>query len=190
MTPSSTTNVLDGLGVTPAADNATDTGATPPAEPDATYKPLLVLRAISAGQIPGVAIPSNAPKITSDLTPDDITGAGVGIYRPHTSDLAAILFNQEQVPVKTLENMDKAGKLSEAFPSIMTFLGGPGTPKADADSSTGPAPVPVMPAPTFGARASTKVATARVNALGGTAPSDRIRPGGGTVLNGLLQRPV
>lgn len=178
-----------------------------------TNRALGVLKAIAAGQLPGVSVPTDAPKLSTDLTPDHLVSLGVGIYRPKSTGLSAVLFNQKTVPLSTVKMMDSSGTLSKSFPSITTFLGdlgadskgspsedSAGPPGADAPSAsdmnlTGKAPsvasvVPVLPRPGFGAAASRQAATARMKALGGTEPSARAVPGAGAIVNGLWAAPV
>lgn len=177
-------SVLDGLTSTPApAESA-------PAAEDPTTRPMMVLRAVSAGQLPGVLVPDDAPSIPSNLTPDDIANAGVGLYKPTTPKIAVVLFNQKQVPLEKLQSLDKEGKLAESLPSITSLLGGPSAPAADAAPAPGATTaanlVPVLPRSAGGHDA----AMLRMKSLLPVDPSQRQVPGGGTVLNGLLQRPV
>lgn len=136
-------SVLNGLGSAagytpiPSAQNnaATAPGATPEttkvpnpsnlskaAQDPATHGPLAVLHAVATGKLPGVVVPHDAPKIKSTLTAQDIADVGVQIYRPMSKGLAAVLFNPKLVPQRTLSMMDRAGKLTRAFPSITSLL--------------------------------------------------------------------
>jgi hypothetical protein len=148
----------------------------------------MVLRAIKAGQLPGVAVPKDAPSIPSDLTPDDITDACVGIYRPATEGLALVLFNQQSVTLEQIKQLDQAGTLSDSFPSITDFLDGAtgaGEPEPETNST---APVHILPQPSGG---GSDLADARIKKLAGTTqPSKHALPGAGQILNGLLQRPI
>lgn len=214
-------SVLDGLTDSNANSQATAPAASPAAAIQAapapnnfaataqnadTHKPLQVLKAVASGELPGVAIPKNAPKIASPLTGQDVLSLGLGFYKPKDDDLAAVLFNPKKVPVSTLQALDKKGSLDKAFPSITSFLDGEeGKAPATKDSpinnlnltgspapaDAGAATVPVLPRPTFGAAAQKTLATKRTNLIAGNvAPSARPIPGGGSVLNGLLQQPV
>jgi hypothetical protein len=222
----SMSNILDGLtsgspapaGAAPAPGGAPTPTPNPTsgvpdpsnlaaaAKDPAAQRPLAVLKAVALGQLPGVLIPKDAPKMQSSLTPGDVTSLGIGIYVPHTKGIHAIFFNQKSVPTSTLKALDKAGKLKTAFPSIMSFLSGKGAaPASPADEPTpvsgisdnnltgsaGPMPsvVPVLPRPSFSADASKQMAMRRVNALNGS-PSSQTLPGGGSVLNGLLHRTI
>lgn len=181
--------------------------------PDA-HAPLAVLKAVIGGQLPGVLIPHDAPKIQSSLTPQDLLQSGVGLYRPKSPGIAAVLFNPQHVPVSTLKAMDSKGTLKKAFPPITKFLGaskGKAAPKSSKVSNQAPGPsdspsaisetnltgspapatvnmVPILPKPSFSADAEKQLAMKRVNAIAGnTLPSNRPMPGSGSVLQGLTQ---
>lgn len=108
-----------------------------PAHPQVQARALGVLKAIGSGKLAGVHVPSDAPKIKSNLTPNDVSAFGVGIYKPISKGTAAVLFNPKSVPLTTLQAMDKAGKLEKAFPSILGFLKPHGTPKAAPSAPRG-----------------------------------------------------
>jgi hypothetical protein len=173
---------LDGIAADPAA---------PPSD-NPSERPLLVLRAIASGQIPGVTVPSDAPSIPSDLTPDDIAGAGVGLYKPQSEGFAVVLFNESKVALPDLQRMDAAGTLAEALPSITSFLAppAPGDDAGPVAAAEDAAKVPVMPRPGMSGDAQRQVADARMDNLTPVEPSKRAIPGGGTILNGLLKRAV
>jgi hypothetical protein len=186
------TNILDGLGVAPQGGQGETEAVDTANAPEIPRKPMLILRAIASGQLPGVVVPSNTPPIKNNLTPEDIAAMGVGMYRPQSEGLALVLFNSEQAPVETLQSMDQAGKLAEAFPSITEFLGSAGSAEAaqapeQPQDEPMPERVPIMP-PASGV--APQAAQARLKALQPTAPSKRPVPGGGQVLNGLMQRPI
>lgn len=208
---------LNGLGAAPAPMNTTlpaNPGGSPtpndkqpgndvvptapnnqapeiPDMPPEAKKPFMVIRAISAGQLPGVIVTKDAPKIKSGLTPEYLQKVGVGLYKPSKSkDIALVAFNHQRIPLSTVQKLDKAGKLGSAFPS-MTDLIGSNSDEEDSDEpvSSGPSgkdtptanplnlttanpdtppPVPVLPKPTFGASAQRQQAGARLKALAGS----------------------
>jgi hypothetical protein len=92
-----------------------------------------VVKAIGLGQLPGVHVPADAPKVKSDITPSHIQKMGVGIYRPVDKSVATVFYNPKQVPQSTLKTLDSKNKLATAFPSIMKFLNA-GTPSGKEQS--------------------------------------------------------
>jgi hypothetical protein len=225
----------------PATANASPTQPLPPDAPPSPNNfasaaanpklraPLAVLKAVAGGQLPGVLVPTDAPKLDSSITPQDLHTAGIGMYRPQTKGLALVLYDPQQVPVATLQAMDAAGKLNKAFPSITKLMdqfksedsgeksedsgsrknvpetnaadttdsrGPAGSPINDMNLTGAPAPtapnmVPVLPKSSFSADAQKRLALARQSAIAGNVPpSARPIPGGGSLLNGLLQSPV
>lgn len=186
-------NVIQDLGGAPAA--APQAASLPSLDSNAPAipsGPLKVLRGVANGQIPGVVVPKGSPEIASDLTPDDLSGMGVGFYIPQSTDYVGVLFNPEQISEGMLQKMDKAGKLSE-LPSIDSMLGEspaaePVTPEEGAAPS-GMGAVPIMPRPSMSADAQGELANDRLQNLT-TEPSKRKLPGAGTVLNGLMNRAI
>jgi hypothetical protein len=167
---------------------------TPDMPPEA-QKPFMVIRAISAGQLPGVIVTKDAPKIKSGLTPEYLHKVGVGLYKPASSkDIALVAFNRQRIPLSTVQKLDKAGKLNSAFPSMTDLLGSNSDAEdsdegGDEPASSGPSgndtpvanplnlttanpdtppPVPVLPKPTFGSSAQRQQAGARLKALSGS----------------------
>jgi hypothetical protein len=221
-------SALDGLGVTAQNDpaqsaNNNPTGAasqTPGAgleeiaKDPATRNQLSVLHAIVAGQIPGVVVPKEAEKLDSKLTPQHITGLGLGIYRPKTPGLLFAVFNPHSVPESTLKALDAKGTLGTALPSLTALLKG-ATPEGGQSTASGqtpagdepsaitdmnltgtPAPsdptrVAVLPRGGMSADANKQLALRRAKAAAGNiSPSARPTPGAGAVLNGLMQQVV
>lgn len=184
--------ILDQIGVDP--------GATPAPEPAAAGgNEQLIVRGIASGQLPGAYIPESAPKSEANVSPEDLSAQGVSLYRPQTPGIAAVMFNSEVVPIEKIKELDASGTLTKTFPSVTDLMAGPSaeagaTPEAPAEAAEPaqqPSAVPVLPRPTFGGAAARKVSTARLAALGGgVEPSKRLIPGGGSVLNGLVQRAV
>lgn len=159
--------------------------------------PLKVLRGVASGQIPGVAVPKGTQEIASGLQPEDLQDFGVGFYIPKSDDYVAVLFNPEQISEKMLQNMDKAGQLSQ-LPSIDKLLGGASgesetvsaPPSSDEDTGpSGMAPVQILPRPGLSSSAQSSLANDRLKNLA-TEPSKRTIPGAGSVLNGLINRAV
>lgn len=107
------------------------------AHPQIQARALGVLKSIGQGKLVGVHVPSDAPKLKSSLTPGQVSSFGVGIYKPTSKDVAAVFYNPKQVPLTTLKAMDKAGRLDNAFPSIMSFLKGRGSVNAPAGGPRG-----------------------------------------------------
>ena len=136
-------DILSGLGIQTAVNPPEgDTNEnTPPPAPnnfaaaakDPQAAPALgVLKAVATGQMPGVLVPDSAPKINSPLTAADLTTLGLGLYRPHTKGLVGVVFNPKQVPLATLQTLDKKGRLEKAFPPITKFLNGKGAKGSNA----------------------------------------------------------
>lgn len=186
----------------------TDLASDQPAAPAAPESPIagtppqvqLVLRGLSSGQIPGAFVPKDAPKIESGLTPEKLNDLGIGLYLPKDKTLAAVAFNHGKVSEKMLQKMDAAGTLTKNFPDITTLLEGTGdSGSAPASSDTAPdssgavadptATIPVLPRPGLTGAGANSLANKRVNALS-LDPSKRTIPGGGAVLNGLIDRPA
>lgn len=191
--------------IAPAGSPEIPALADKPALPDIPEAPLRVLRGIKNGQLPGAVIPEGAPAGKSGLTPEGLVELGIDVYRPKTKGLAGVVFAPEHLSLKEVQHLDKAGKLQDVFPNIMSLLGdgaptgdsagGPledtaGNSDANPDAPTPPQSVPVLPRPTFGSDAQNRAVSARATAIQGDVPSKRPLPGAGKVLNGLFARPA
>lgn len=165
-------------------------------------------RDMAVGKIPGVYIPAGYKNaLGQGITPDLVTKLGFGIYRSMDKSIAGAFFNPKTVSVKEMQKLDKEGKLTEALPPISTYYDAmqgskpqtasdntPDSAQAAPDASPSPtapstAPVPVMPPPAAPS-AQRQIAAARLKNTAPQIPTNRQVPGGGTVLNGLLARPV
>jgi len=105
--------------------------------PDVKGKALGVLHAIGTGQLAGVHVPADAPKLKSDVTPKQVQDMGIGIYKPKSKDVSAVFFNPGKVPVTTLKALDAKNRLAHAFPSITKFLGISSSPSGAGKSGVG-----------------------------------------------------
>jgi hypothetical protein len=135
--PPSASDTSAAVGATPERTKVPNPGNLGKAAQDPNaHGPLAVLKAVATGQLPGVLVPHDAPKIKSTLTPQDITDVGVQMYKPVTKGLAVVLFNPKLVPASTLQVLDKKGKLGSAFPSITTLLGKAKSGASSTDDQT------------------------------------------------------
>ena len=101
-------------------------------------KSYLVLRAVSAGQLPGVVIEKGITgRKDTKFTPDMIVKSGVDLYRPHDKDYQLVMFNPKKVPLSTVKVLDKKGKLGDAFPSFTDLVGEENLPKEGEEGSAG-----------------------------------------------------
>ena len=193
-------STLDGLMTPPENSPAPTPAASPAPTPDAPAGPSAtpdlsafpVAAAIASGKIPGVYIPKGFKgKAAPGLTAQVLIKSGLGIYRPTSPDIQAVLFNAKTVPVAALKQADKAGELAQVLPPITAFTDASKAPQgaaAGASDEQSPEPsapdtVPVLPRPS-----SSRVQSSTLRNLAPQTPSGRQIPGAGTVLNGLLPK--
>ena len=188
--------IIDSLLPASGGQPPSETSAAPVA--DFGSRPTLILRGIASGQLPGAYVPKNAAPVKSDLTPEDLTQAGISIYKTRDPQVSAVLFNPETISEKQVAHLDTAGKITSVFPSTATLLAGPSGAPADAAAPTDGSgdseaamTVPVLPRPNFGGMSPATMTNSRMMALnGGSEPSKRLVPGAGKIINGLMERAV
>lgn len=117
---------------------------------------------------------------------------GLALYRSPNKKM--IMFNPQAIDVNELRQADNEGKLDSVAISLEAFEAG-GAPTAAQTAASAPAPQPgVAPAPlTKGLtpRAQSKLAGTRIGALmDDESPSKRKVPGGGKILNSLMERAI
>ncbi len=122
------------------------------------------------------------PPDLASITLPDIHAAGLEAYKPHDESLALAVFNPKVVTHDQVLEADKAGKLGTFLPSVATFTDAPAA-AAPATGAGGAAQVPILPRP-----AAVGSVAPRNRSLAPTSPSDRAIPGGGALLNGLVNR--
>lgn len=111
---------------------------------------------------------------------------GLALYRSPSKRV--VLFNPSVLDSKDLLAADKAGKLDSIAAPLESFDAAP-APQAAASVTEPPAPVPFTKGLT--PRAQSKLAGTRISALiDDEPPSKRPIPGGGRILNSLLERAV
>lgn len=161
--------------------------------------PKLVVRAVANGQIPGAYIAAGATGGSANPpSAQDMADMGVNFFKPVASkDVMAVMYSPKAITPKELDRLDQTGKLTEVFPNVADLLGGPA-------SASGEAPVPGAPVEPIVPEMPQQVAIQPRQSVGGDpmaqqrlavlnsggAPSKRVVPGGGAVLDGLMRRAV
>lgn len=187
--------ILDGLNpeITPVAPPVPSPEPTESNIPDdAVQRVSLVVRALASGQVPAAWVPKGT--IEGGMEPDAITKqAGLNIYHPRVqTHIQGVVFNPLAVNKAELSHLDKQEKLDAVFPNLVNLLSGGGAPSegGETSSAVGEAPADRIPVTPTVVRGSNAIAAGPRPALNLPEPSRRIRPGGGSVLNGLLAQPV
>lgn len=136
---------------------------------------------------------------------DTLMQAGIGFYRA-LSGTTGVVFNSLYLSPEDLKKADKEGRLSQIAPSFddvnqAVMSSGADNPvlaaaRVPAGPSAGAAPQPpqtgspIPPSSGPPASAQKKLTTARLKNLQAGPPSSGARPGGGRLLNRILQQPV
>jgi hypothetical protein len=129
----------------------------------------------------------------------EVVEAGLDFYKPDDKSLDAVMFNPAIFSEEAIVKADKAGILKDLFPPFLPendsilaqSLAEPGALPAPTEGDVMPA-APSAPMPSGGPSAAAQGATAgiRADAMKQKTPSQRQKPGAGTVLNSLIQRTV
>jgi hypothetical protein len=170
-----------------------------------------VLQDLTSGKVDGVYALKGfqpPPAMAEATNPQVVDSLGLGIYRPHDPEVAAVLFNPKKISVAQLQKADKADELEKVLKPItqyfdhtapaaatgqaqtapMAAVGTPTTNDANpAPNAPSEAPVPVMPRSTFSADAQRMAAQMRLKNLQPVAPTAGPVAAGGQILNGILK---
>jgi hypothetical protein len=179
--------VMDILSNLVPPSQANGTAAPAPAAQSDQLHPLLA--DLVAGKIPGVSIPKGFKNSQAEaLVPsvDSILKLGLKLFKPKVDQSVVIaVVNPDVVDPKALQEADEAGRVSDLLPSVTDFFPHEDQPATPANAPSN-SPVSILPSP----KTSPAVSRIRASNAAPQTPSDRMIPGGGTILNGLLKRPL
>jgi hypothetical protein len=154
------------------------------------------------GRPPGYAFPKGLQTPAIDLLKQNfqsVVDAGLNFYKPTDKKLDAVMFNPAIFSEEAMVKADKAGILQDLFPPFLpendpilaAQLATPDEAAAAGGGEAAGAPMaPPMPAGGPPASVQGQTAQLRADQMAPKAPSERAKPGAGSVLNSLIQRTV